>query len=566
MSTDNDLKAILEELRPTLNIIKKTYYYLELSDDTYENLFIQNLENIKQEGKLYRKDLKKYFKYTFTILLFDELKKNCDIKTLILKFINSNIELKSNKKDNKNELLKLSKFLNKIKLEFDIEIFQELLDKSSILNGIIENLLPVDEINQEELFNITEDNNIFALLETYCIHHNIKIIEDEMDNKFYEAIDKSYSSDSVRMYLNEIGRIKRLTREDEIYYGMLLKEGNMEAKNIFIEANLRLVVSVAKRYIGKGLLFVDLIQEGNIGLMKAVDRFDPTKGYKFSTYATWWIRQAITRALFNKARTIRIPVHMAEKYKKIGMVSLKLKNKLKREPTMEEIAKEMHISQKKLEEIQNYFLDIASLDDKVPDNEELLLGSVIPDSKQHVEDDAVTLFFKEHVANLLNTTNLNENERLVLEFRFGLKNNDCLSLGEIGKIIGITRERTRQIEAKALFKLRCNPVISNFASYMDNPEEAMEKVLEIRKLKGNNQKIYSNGNIMEKFETKDKKEISNSKKNDLVEKSTPSIPVQEKTEKKSLLSYFQIEKENLSEVMQTEKPKAFVKKKVIQKK
>ena len=427
--------------------------------------------------------------------------------------------------------------------------------------------LDIDSDSLDDLYNLFVENNIEITSE------QVEEASDEDDTDGGDLLDiedltlsKDIKiNDPVRMYLKEIGRINLLTPDEEFEYAKLAEQGDEYAKRMLAESNLRLVVSIAKRYVGRGMLFLDLIQEGNIGLMKAVDKFDPTKGYKFSTYATWWIQKAITSALDNHSRTIRISVHMIMKYRKINTLFVQLETKLKREPTIEEFAKEIHMSQKKLEKIYNYFLDIASLDDKAPDNEKLLLGSIIPDSKQHVEDDAISLFLKEHVANLLNTTNLTERERLILELRFGLIDDNCSSLADLGTMFGLTRERIRQIEAKALFKLRCNPNIGDFSSYMDNPELAMKKVLEIQKLRGNS-KIFNTGHIMRKLEMKDKTEIDNFKKNDLVEMPKPSVPVQEKTEKKLLPSYFQIEKEDLSEVIQTEKPKAFVKKKVIQKK
>ena len=260
-------------------------------------------------------------------------------------------------------------------------------------------------------------------------------------------------NDPVRMYLKEIGRINLLTSDEEFEYAKRAEEGDEEAKKMLAESNLRLVVSIAKRYVGRGMLFLDLIQEGNIGLMKAVDKFDPTKGYKFSTYATWWIRQAITRAIADQARTIRVPVHMVETINKLNRVQRQLTQELNREPTDEEIAKKLGISIEKVREVYKISQDPVSLDTPIGEEDDSHLGDFIKDERTMGPEEYATIeMLKEELQGVLGT--LTDREEKVLRLRFGLDDGQCRTLEEVGQIFGVTRERIRQIEAKALRKLR----------------------------------------------------------------------------------------------------------------
>lgn len=268
------------------------------------------------------------------------------------------------------------------------------------------------------------------------------------------AVPKGISiDDPVRMYLKEIGKIPLLKPHEEVEYAKRMAEGDEFAKQKLVEANLRLVVSIAKRYVGRGMLFLDLIQEGNLGLIKAVEKFDYKKGYKFSTYATWWIRQAITRAIADQARTIRIPVHMVETINKLIRVSRQLLQELGRDPKPDEIAKEMNMTEEKVREIMKIAQDPVSLETPIGEEEDSHLGDFIPDEDAPAPAEAAAYsLLKEQIEDVLNT--LNDREQNVLKLRFGLEDGRARTLEEVGKEFDVTRERIRQIEAKALRKLR----------------------------------------------------------------------------------------------------------------
>ena len=276
------------------------------------------------------------------------------------------------------------------------------------------------------------------------------------------------ADDSVRLYLREIGKIPLLKADEELALAQRVVAGDKEAKDQMAEANMRLVVSIAKRYVGRGLDLLDLIQEGNTGLLRAVEKFDPDRGYKFSTYATWWIRQAITRAVADHARTIRIPVHMVETINKLLRTQRRLTQELNREPTNEEIAKEMEIDVEKVEHIMKIKQDISSLDASVRDDEEdSVLGDFIEDEDTvSPEESATSQLLKEHVKDMLGA--LTEREQKILKLRFGLEDGKSHTLEEVGQEFNVTRERIRQIEAKALRKLKHPSRSDKLRSFIDS--------------------------------------------------------------------------------------------------
>ena len=312
----------------------------------------------------------------------------------------------------------------------------------------------------EKILDFLETSNIDVLRITDNDDDTVddEILLDDEEEVEVEKIDLSVPDgvsieDPVRMYLKEIGKVPLLSAEEEIELAKRMELGDQEAKKRLAEANLRLVVSIAKRYVGRGMLFLDLIQEGNLGLIKAVEKFDYRKGYKFSTYATWWIRQAITRAIADQARTIRIPVHMVETINKLIRVSRQLLQELGREPTPEEIAKEMDMPVERVREILKISQEPVSLETPIGEEEDSPLGDFIQDDNVPVPADAAAFtLLKEQLEEVLGT--LTEREQKVLTLRFGLEDGRARTLEEVGKEFNVTRERIRQIEAKALRKLR----------------------------------------------------------------------------------------------------------------
>ncbi len=299
-------------------------------------------------------------------------------------------------------------------------------------------------------------------------------VEDEEDITEEDLLNGAYNDDitddSVRMYLREIGKIPLLSLEKETELAEKAMQGDQRAKDKMAEANMRLVVSIAKRYSGRGLELLDLIQEGNTGLLRAVDKFDPSKGFKFSTYATWWIRQAITRAIADQARTIRIPVHMVETINKLMRTSRRLTQELNREPTNQELAKEMDMDVEKIEYIQKIKQDITSLDAGIgrdgEEGEESTLGDFIEDEDTASPEESATVqLLKEQVREILST--LSDRERKILEMRFGLNGTKSHTLEEVGLEFAVTRERIRQIEAKALMKLKKHKDSKKLHEYLD---------------------------------------------------------------------------------------------------
>ena len=308
----------------------------------------------------------------------------------------------------------------------------------------------------DELYNAFMENDISVISETELDDDSGE--EDTGGNLEDILKDNTIAkeltiNDPVRMYLKEIGKISLLSLDEETELSKRIAEGDETAKNRLAESNLRLVVSIAKRYVGRGMLFLDLIQEGNIGLMKAVEKFDAEKGYKFSTYATWWIRQAITRAIADQARTIRVPVHMVETINKLSRYQRQLTLELNREPTDEELAKKMGMSPDKVREVIKIAQDPVSLETPIGEEEDSHLGDFVPDeSNMSPEDFTIHEMLKEEIGDVLLT--LTEREEQVLRLRFGLDDGSPKTLEEVGQMFGVTRERIRQIEAKALRKLR----------------------------------------------------------------------------------------------------------------
>lgn len=359
------------------------------------------------------------------------------------------IKPKDDKKDKNAKMVAVRELINKGKKNGSLTYkeIMEAMDHIDLSPEQIEKIYEVLEMTGVEIIGEITDNEV----------------EEELDLSVPEGIA---IDDPVRMYLKEIGKVPLLSSEQEITYAREIEEGNQKAKKKLAEANLRLVVSIAKRYVGRGMLFLDLIQEGNLGLIKAVEKFDYRKGYKFSTYATWWIRQAITRAIADQARTIRIPVHMVETINKLIRVQRQLLQELGRDPFPEEISKVMELPVDKVREIQKIAQEPVSLETPIGEEEDSHLGDFIPDDEAPAPAEAAAFtMLKEQLINVLDT--LTPREEKVLRLRFGLDDGRARTLEEVGKEFNVTRERIRQIEAKALRKLRHPSRSKKLKDYLD---------------------------------------------------------------------------------------------------
>ena len=347
-----------------------------------------------------------------------------------------------------------------------MSIVKNLLDKGK-KNGVLTYQEILDEVENIDL-SPEQIEKIYEVLESMGIEvqgaaNDVDIIEEEIDLSVPEGIA---IDDPVRMYLKEIGKVPLLSSEEEMELAKQIEAGSQYAKKKLAEANLRLVVSIAKRYVGRGMLFLDLIQEGNLGLIKAVEKFDFRKGFKFSTYATWWIRQAITRAIADQDRTIRIPVHMVETINKLIRVQRQLLQELGRDPFPEEISKVMDLPVEKVREIQKIAQEPVSLETPIGEEEDSHLGDFIPDDDAPAPAEAAAFtMLKEQLINVLDT--LTPREEKVLRLRFGLDDGRARTLEEVGKEFNVTRERIRQIEAKALRKLRHPSRSKKLKDYLD---------------------------------------------------------------------------------------------------
>ena len=368
-------------------------------------------------------------------------------------------DVKVEKKDEKLDAEKVQEIVKKAKAKGKIT-YEELAKE-------LENTNP-DQI--DKVFDAFEEMGVNILNDDFEDEPDIDDLKEVENLKLDEITETSYEGisvdDPVRMYLREIGKIPLLSYDKELELAKRILEGDEEAKQELAEANLRLVVSIAKKYVGRGMLFLDLIQEGNMGLIKAVEKFDYTKGFKFSTYATWWIRQAITRAIADQARTIRIPVHMVETINRLIRTSRHLLQQLGREPTPEEIAKEMDMSVEKVMEIQKIAQDPVSLETPIGEEDDSHLGDFIQDEDSPAPQDAASYtLLREQVEEVMKT--LTPREAKVLRLRFGLDDGKARTLEEVGKEFDVTRERIRQIEAKALRKLRHPSRSKKLRDYMN---------------------------------------------------------------------------------------------------
>ena len=410
------------------------------SEDTAASEYEKEIPEEKEKKEI-KKQTKKPKKQETVQELKEEIKELAEIE--------QKEEEKEGKKDPQKEKIKQEKVKNLLK---------QAKEKGKITYGDLANQLnDVSPDQIDSVFDAFEEIGVDLLPDDFDEEPDIEDLKEVENLKLDEITDTSYDGvnvdDPVRMYLREIGKIPLLTFDEELDLAKKILEGDEDAKKKLAESNLRLVVSIAKKYVGRGMLFLDLIQEGNMGLIKAVEKFDYTKGFKFSTYATWWIRQAITRAIADQARTIRIPVHMVETINKLIRTSRHLLQQLGREPTPEEIAEEMEIPVEKVAEIQKIAQDPVSLETPIGEEDDSHLGDFIQDEDSPAPHDAASYtLLKEQLEEVMST--LTPREAKVLKLRFGLEDGKSRTLEEVGSQFNVTRERIRQIEAKALRKLR----------------------------------------------------------------------------------------------------------------
>ena len=451
-----DLMLLKEQLYSKYNYIftKKEYDEISLKvidkikDETIENLDLIFLENL---------DL---YVNTYLSKLYNNKKKFIEV---VSKFINKNIKMKDSYDDCLKEINKLIIFFNKLNVAYNLNFFIELIKTNSILSSIL-------NIIVQEKAKFINDDLLLSLIEAYCILNDIKIKEVD-----YSYSNNSQVNDSFRMYLNDIER-PILSEELEKVLLVEIKKGNKDARQLFIESNLRLVVSVAKKYTLSNLELLDLIQEGNIGLIKAVDRFDLSQNLRFSTYAVYWIKQAIVRALKNKSRSIRIPVYLQEIYPKFQKIYLNLYDQLGRRPTYQEIAENMQISLLQAESLVKLISgehNIISLDDHINnDDEHSDYKSLLIDPNIDIENDLETKEFKTDITNMLEQCGLSKKEIVVILLRYGFYDGEEKNLEEISNILKVSRERARQLEAIAIKKISTSSYIDKFAVYMCNSKQA----------------------------------------------------------------------------------------------
>ena len=468
-----------------------SYSYLSSYDDIF-NLAIDKAasdilksnntdENLAVE-KYLKENINESIGLVFTSMKNERLK-------IFNEFSGANITFTSSNKKNAEEFLKIADFFKDICYSLTQDDALEIIKSNKKLEKAIKPLVDknIKKIRNTDFSSVTDNETLISFMEAYCLKKDISLVEDaELINENYEKLlkdnsDSPYVSDAVKMYLKSIAK-PILSAEEELYLAREMKNGDKKAKDELIERNLKLVVSIAKKYIGRGVPFLDLIQDGNLGLMKAVDMFEPDKGYKLSTYATWWIRQFITRGIFNNGRTIRVPVHFHERLVKYRKVTDELEGRLGREPTIEEIAKELGTSLDFIKEIYNVRNDSISINTFIGEDEDSELEYYIADEKVSIEKDYEIKELKQKVEELIESTNLSERERSVIKLRFGIDQpgDTAHTLEEIGKKFDVSREMIRQIEKRALKKLRFARKVKGLEAYLDNPSAALDNLDKLR--------------------------------------------------------------------------------------
>lgn len=520
--TQHQLETLLN---PFIEKERLKYNYINLP----QSIYLSKLKEIEDtmdfsDGKI---DIESMIKNCSKRYIVDTLEEENQAIKVVSNFIKKNIKPQNKYQDNIISFEKIVNFFHDFNCFPPPNLLIELIDKNDTLNKILQDVVEnnLEILQKYDIDSKFSDDISKNFIELYCLKNNIEIkkdddIQEEDYTEFITDITNTvYTDDSVKMYLQEIHK-PILTKEQEKSLALRIRNGDEKAKELFIERNLRLVIKVARKYTGHGISFLDLIQEGNLGLIKAVDKFDVTKGYKFSTYATCWIRQSIQRSLGDKSRNIRLPVHLYEKVKKYELLKKKLSLKFNREPTFEELSKKMRVSIDTIYKYERLEHDTISLNMIVGD-EDSELEDFISLSTESIDNQFIEENLKDVIENLLKNSNLTTKEIDILKLRFGIGTNDPKTLEETGKIYGVSRERIRQIQEKALKKIRRSYNVKELAIYMDNPKEAKKNIDRYR--------LKYQQHSLQKIKLKDRKE------------SELKMEMQEKTKRKSkdnLYEYF----------------------------
>lgn len=520
--TQHQLETLLN---PFIEKERLKYNYINLP----QSIYLSKLKEIEDtmdfsDGKI---DIESMIKNCSKRYIVDTLEEENQAIKVVSNFIKKNIKPQNKYQDNIISFEKIVNFFHNFNCFPPPNLLIELIDKNDTLNKILQDVVEnnLEILQKYDIDSKFSDDISKNFIELYCLKNNIEIkkdddIQEEDYTEFITDITNTvYTDDSVKMYLQEIHK-PILTKEQEKSLALRIRNGDEKAKELFIERNLRLVIKVARKYTGHGISFLDLIQEGNLGLIKAVDKFDVTKGYKFSTYATCWIRQSIQRSLGNKSRNIRLPVHLYEKVKKYELLKKELSLKFNREPTFEELSKKMRVSIDTIYKYERLEHDTISLNMIVGD-EDSELEDFISLSTESIDNQFIEENLKDVIENLLKNSNLTTKEIDILKLRFGIGTNDPKTLEETGKIYGVSRERIRQIQEKALKKIRRSYNVKELAIYMDNPKEAKKNIDRYR--------LKYQQHSLQKIKLKDRKE------------SELKMEMQEKTKRKSkdnLYEYF----------------------------
>lgn len=429
----------------------------------------------------------KYFENLFKI----SFKNKFSSKLNDTKFLNKFYKINSKKKFNNNNdaylsnyesLRRLGVLYNLADFDLDLEYISEYILGNEKIGEAVKCVVDLKKgvFGTKDVEEIYHDDFISSLVEVYCSFNNIDIY-NRTDSQYRSDDYNNVFSDSVKQYLYDIGRYPLLNNDDEYKYAMLAKKGDKAARDMLINSNLRLVVSIAKKFSNSSLPLLDLIQEGNLGLYKSVERFDPTKGFRFSTYATWWIRQAISRSIADNGRTIRIPVHAFEELHKFKSQVTALEKRIGRTPTEKEICKELKINYETYARINSLLDNTVSMNKVIGDDDDSgELGEFIPDSHLTPEDEFIEKSLNDELLKLMHNTNLSEQEINVLNLRFGIEDGSVSTLEEVGNMYGVTRERIRQVEANALRKLKFSKDVKNLAIYTDYPEQSIKNIDKFR--------------------------------------------------------------------------------------